>query len=95
MQLELTQQKIKKNFVNLEKQRATENTIKKLIVNDKETTDQIHILDCIKEFYETIFEKRKQKTATEIKTFFSHINLSKLSQDKVKICEEDLIEKEL
>ena len=32
---------------------------------------------------------------TEIKSFLSHINIPKLSEDKRKLCEEDLIEKDL
>ena len=35
---------------------------KKFIVDDKETTDQTHILECIKEFYETLFKKTQMKT---------------------------------
>ena len=68
---------------------------KKLLVIDKEITDQTNILECISEFYETLFKKREQKTATEIKNFLSHINISKLSEDKAKLCQEDFIEKDL
>ena len=57
-------------FLNLEKQRGAQNTIKKLIVDDKEIIDQTHILEYIREFYETLFKKRKQKTVAEIKFFF-------------------------
>ena len=32
---------------------------------------------------------------TKIKTFLSHINIPKLSEDKAKLCEEDLTEKDL
>ena len=84
-----------KCFLNLEKQRGAQHTIKKLIVDHKETADQTHILECIKEFYETLFKKRKQKTAAEIKSFLSHINIPKLSEDKSIFCENDLIEKDL
>ena len=59
-------EKSTKFFLNLEKQPGSQNTIKKLIVEDKKTTDQTHILECIKEFYETLFKKRKQKTMIEI-----------------------------
>ena len=52
----------------------------KVIVDDKETTDQTHILQCKKQFYETLFKKHKQKTVTE--SFLSHINIPKLSEDK-------------
>ena len=82
-------------FFNLEKQRGAQNTIKKLIVDDQKTTDQTHILECIKEFYETLFKKREQKAVTEIKSFLSHINIPKLSEGKGKLCEEDLTEKDL
>ena len=34
---------------------------KKLIIDDKEATDQACILDHIKDFYETLLKKRKQK----------------------------------
>ena len=82
-------------FFNLEKQRGAQNTIKKLIVDDKETTDQSHILECIKEFYEILFKKRKQKTVAEIKSSLCHINIPKLPEDKRKLCEEDLTKKDL
>ena len=77
----------------MEKQRGTQNTTKKLIVNDNETKDQTHILECIKEFYRTLFKKRKRKIVIE--NFLSHINISKPSEDKAKLCEEDLTKKVL
>ena len=40
-------------------------------------------------------KKRKQKTATEIKSFLRHLNYSKLSEDKSKLYEQDLKEKDL
>ena len=58
-----------KFFLNLEKQRGAQYTIKKLIVDNKEIIDQAQILEYIREFYETLFKKRKQKTNTDIKTF--------------------------
>ena len=49
-------------FLNLEKERAAQNTIrKKLIVDDKETIDQTHILEYIKEFYKLHFYKKLQQ----------------------------------
>ena len=63
------------------------------IVDSKEITDQTHILECIREFYETLFKKRKQKTVVEIESFLSHLNIPKLSEDKANFCEEDFTEK--
>ena len=40
-------------------------------------------------------KKRKQKTAIEIKSFLSNINIPKLSEDKGKLSEEDKTEKDL
>ena len=43
-------EKSTKFFLNLEKQRRAQNTINTLIVGDKETIDQTHILEYIREF---------------------------------------------
>ena len=76
------------------KQRGVQNTVKKLIADNKEITDQTHILECIKEIYETPFKKRKQKTVVEIKSFLKYLNIPKFSEDKSKLCEKDLTEKD-
>ena len=67
-------------ILNLEKQWRAQNTIKKPIVF--KIKDQRHILECISEFYKSLFKKWKRKTAAEIKSFLSHINIAKLSEDK-------------
>ena len=69
--------------------------IKKLIIDDTEVTDQTCILNHIKDFYDALFKKRKQKTMTEIKDLLNVIDVPKLSEDQVKSCEEDLTEKYL
>ena len=43
-----------KFFFEFRKTRRSSQHNKKLIVDDKETADQTHILECIKEFYETL-----------------------------------------
>ena len=75
-------EKSAKFFLNLEKQRGAQNAIKKLIVDDKEIIYQTHILEYIREFYETLFKKCKQKTAAEIKNFLRQLNIPKLPEDK-------------
>ena len=52
-------------MLNLEKQRGAQNTIKKLIIDDTEVTDQACIPNHIKDFYETFFKKREQKTTAK------------------------------
>ena len=81
-------------FLNLENQ-GVQNAIKKLIIDDTEVTDQICILNYIKDFYEALFKKREQKTTTEVKDFLNVIDVPKLSEDQVKLCQKDLTEKDL
>ena len=56
-------------FLNLEKQRGSQNTIKKLVGDDTEITDQTYILEHIREFYKTLFKTLEQKTVIEMETF--------------------------
>ena len=56
-------EKSAKFFLNLEKQRGPQNTIKKVIVDDKEIIDQTHILEDIREFYKTLFKKTQTKNS--------------------------------
>ena len=76
--------------MNLEKQQGFQNTIKKLVIDDKEITDQMHVLEHIKKFYEKLFKKREQTTAIEKKIFFL-----KLSENQTKLREVDLTKKDL
>ena len=41
-------EKSKKYFLNLEKQRGSQNTMKKLVVDNKEITEETHILEHIR-----------------------------------------------
>ena len=77
----------------MEKQQGSQNTIKKLVVDDKEITDQTHILEHIREFYETLFKTWEQKTEIEIEKFFSNVDIPKLSENQAKLCTENLAKK--
>ena len=55
---------------------------KKLIVDDKEITDQANILEYIRELYKFVLTKPEKKTLSEIKSILSHINNQKLFEDK-------------
>ena len=81
-------------FLNLEKQRGSQNTIKKLVIDDKEITEQTYILEHIREFYETLFKTGEQKSNIEMVNFFSDVDIPKLSENQVKLCKENLTEKE-
>ena len=71
------------------------NAIKKLIIDDTEVTDQTCIINHKKDFYEALFKKCKQKTTAEIKDFLNFTDVRKLSEDQIKLCEEDLTKKDL
>ena len=72
-------EKSKHFFLNLEKQRGSQSTIKKLVVDDKEITNQTLISERIREFYETLFKKQKQDASKEMGIFFSDVGIPKLS----------------
>ena len=87
-------EKLTNFFWNLEKQQGSQNTIKKLVIDDKEITEQTHILEHIREFYKTLFKTREQKTKIEMENFFSDVDILELSEYQVKLCEENLTEKD-
>ena len=82
-------------FLILEKQQGSQNTIKKLVIDDREITEQTHILKYIREFYENLFKTREQKNKIEMEDLFSDVDIPKLSENQVKLCEENLTEKDL
>ena len=53
------------------------------------------ILNHVKDFYEPLFKKREQKATAEMKYFLNIIDVPKLSEDHVKLCEEDLTKNDL
>ena len=68
---------------------------KKLIVDDKEITDQANILEYIRELYKFVLTKPEKKNLSEIKSILSHISTIKNSL-KIKIhFEKDLNKKYL
>ena len=59
------------------------------------TLKQICILDHIKDFHKTLFEEREQKITAKINKNLNAIDFPKLSEDQVKLQEEDLTKKDL
>ena len=70
-----------------------QNTMKKFNIDDTEVANQTCFLNHIKDYYETLF--KKQKLMVQIKDFLNVINVPKLYEDQVKLCQEDLTEKDL
>ena len=89
-------EKSTKSFLNLEKQRCNENRIRKLIVNEKEINNETEILNQIKLFCETLFQKPSQKYSTDdINHFLNTLDIPKLSTDQIILCDIELTEKDL
>ena len=89
-------EKSTKFFLNLEKQRGNENRIQKLIVNEKEINNETEILNQIKVFYETLFQKPSLRYSTDdINHFLNTLVIPKLSADQIILCHIELTEKDL
>ena len=89
-------EKSTKFFLNLEKQRGNQNRIRKLIVNEKEINNETEILNQIKLFYETFFQKPSLKYSTDdINHFLNTLDIPMPSEDQIIICDIELTEKDL
>ena len=74
--------KSRQNFFEFSKTIRISFAIKKLVADDKEITEQTHNLEHIREFYETLFKTREQKTETEK---WKHFSVMLIFQNSLKI----------
>ena len=88
-------EKSSKFFLNLEKQRAVNGLLKKVIVNDREISTPLELNREIYEFYQKLFKKSVFKTTDEILQFLEVIELPKISNDQFLICENEISENDL
>ena len=89
-------EKSKKFFLNLEKQRSNQNRIRKLIVHEKEINNETEILNQLKLFCEILFQNTSQmKSADDINHFLNTLDTPKLSPDQIILCDIELTEKDL
>ena len=79
---ETTQIRSKCNWYEFRKTIRISFAIKKLVADDKEITEQTHNLEHIREFYETLFKTREQKTETEK---WKHFSVMLIFQNSLKI----------
>ena len=64
----------------MEKQKAVNGTVKKIIKNDIENTDQLEIQHELRMFYEQLFKKTICKANSKI-LFFGNISLTVITND--------------
>ena len=79
-------------FLNLERQKAVNGTVKKIIKNDTEITDQLKIQHELRMFYEQLFKKTICNTNSKIVSFLDNISLPVINNDFFILCENDLTE---
>ena len=88
-------EKSSKFFLNLEKQRAVNGLLKKVIVNDREISTPLELNREIYEFYQKLFKKSVFKITDKILQFLEVIELPKISNDQFLICEKEISENDL
>ena len=84
-----------KFFLNLEKQKAINTTVRHLIDDGKDITHLKEINACICKFYKNLFKKNVSKSDSEKKSFLDSIALPDLTSKSFDICEGEITEKDL
>ena len=87
-------EKSTKYSLNLEKQKAVNGTVKKIIKNDIEITDQLKIQHELRIIYEHFFKKTICNSNSKIVSFLDNISLSVVINDFFNLCENDLTDDE-
>ena len=80
--------KLTKFFLNLQKTKATQGTVKKLEIDNKEIDNSVEVNKKLEKFFESLF-KRKQV----YNEFLRDISLSTLSQEEKKFLTKELVNK--
>ena len=88
-------EKSNKFFLNLEKHRAIQNTIKEVICNGQEITNANEINFNIFSFYNSLFKDKIKCTIESCREFLKDIPGPSLTNEQKNICEGELTEKEL
>ena len=88
-------EKSNKLFFNLEKYRASHNTIRKVIHDAQEITDHQKINNHIFSLYKKPFEERLQNHSKKLLEFLKDIPIPSQTEEQKKICEGELTEKEI
>ena len=88
-------EKPQKLFLNLEKQKAINTTVRHLIDQNIDITDLKEINACVCKFYKNRFKKNVFKSDLEKELFLNSIALSNLTFKSFDICESEITEKDL
>ena len=88
-------EKSTKYFLNLEKQKAVNGTVKKIIKNDIEITDQLKIQHESRMFYEQLFKETICNANSKIVSFLDNISLLIKNNYFSNLCENYLLQDQL
>ena len=88
-------EKSNKFFLNLEKSRAKQNTLRKLNFKDNETDDLSLINSEIYKFYKKLFQKNENVKEASMCKLLSDLEVPTLSDEQKNSCEGNLTEKEI
>ena len=86
-------EKSSKFFLNLEKNCFVQNQIRKLIIEEKELTEQIEITNNIFTFYQNLFSKQTNFKQKDLINYLDKINLPSLSNNQKLIRDTIITEK--
>ena len=82
-------------FLNLEKTKATEGTVKKLETNNKEIDNPVEINKELERFFENLFKRKLSKMKHAYNEFLRDISVPTLSLEKKKVCDKEISEHEV
>ena len=88
-------EKPKKFFLNLEKEKAINTTVRRLTDEVKDITDLKEINASICNFYKNLFKKSVSKSDSEKESFLNSIALPNLTSKCFDMCESEITEKDL
>ena len=88
-------EKSSKFFLNLENNRFVQIQIRKLIIAEKELTEQNETNNNIFWFYQTVFSKQTNFKQNELMKYLEKINLPLLSNGQKLLCDAIITEKEI
>ena len=82
-----------KFFLNLEKTKGTQDTVKKLEINNKKIDNPVEINNELERIFENLFERKLRKTKHAYNEFLKDISLPILSQEKNKVYDNEINDK--
>ena len=88
-------EKSTKYFLNLEKQRAVNGTVRQIIHNDNEINNPIEIRNELKTFYENLFKQKSSPLTSSLNSYLENIQLPLINNEMFLDCEKEFALDEL